>query len=611
MKITKKTSFIILSCLCLITAILFILQTKVSTKNPIEGIFLKPDGLNNYLFKKSKKSLEKIPKSFIEKLSKENLYILRDKEYIEWNLADILKWINNRELIIEDGRDEGLLREIIKLAQELQWGDKGRVILDRNFLLVGLELSRSLHLFREYLRAEERVWIESTLKERLFKPYIESWDAFQIRPLKPEGDAGWWLESRSQLIGLGNAVVLYCSLLSEISREEKEEIINRVTQSIKTYIETQEEDGYIDSGMKHWTEEFGHILLSIEILLNRTMGKENLYKDPRIKKLAEFEKKVRVWKEEDNYYHIIFGENRNPSKDFSWMRHLLNKRYGLYKDEDDFFRNLSEKTIKDTPSLAIDILLSGEKSFEWSDPLDFKDEKEIFFPSQGLWIVKIKDGLVFSSLGGSNNKEVIHNDVGSYTLFYKGIPLIGDMGQPLYWFRLPVWNYSSHHPLPSIDNQLQRSGTNSSAKIITKESNPNRSRIVYDITNAYNQERVNQITREIVIENDKKITIKDEMKAKMPLIFETSIITLGSSYIKGNRIINKHPYIDTYIDIGTSLLNDIRFEEHLTAMDKTPYKRIKVRSDKRKEVGTIFYEITWSEGQVSEVLFNDGITEGR
>ena len=132
-------------------------------------------------------------------------------------------------------------------------------------------------------------------------------------------------------------------------------------------------------------------------------------------------------------------------------------------------------------------------------------------------------GLTLSCIAGSNDPHInhhSHNDVGHFSIYLDGEPVIIDFGQGDYskatfsTERYDMWHISSAgHDVPQVNGLLQKAGKDKEARNVVYEQDGNLSKLSFDAAPAYFDEPAgNCIQRSFIFDHvTPSVTVTDEL----------------------------------------------------------------------------------------------------
>ncbi len=169
-----------------------------------------------------------------------------------------------------------------------------------------------------------------------------------------------------------------------------------------------------------------------------------------------------------------------------------------------------------------------------------------YFPIGGVLVSRPTDpktGLSVAMKGGHNDEHHNHNDLGSYALGLDNVLVMGDPGGEKYTRRtFGPRRYDSKllssygHPVPVVNGQLQATGRQAEAKILSADFSEKTDIFALDLTKGYPVPGLTELKRTFTYNRDgmTSFDVLDEMKASAPLTFGTTLITYGTVEKKGD-----------------------------------------------------------------------------
>ena len=188
----------------------------------------------------------------------------------------------------------------------------------------------------------------------------------------------------------------------------------------------------------------------------------------------------------------------------------------------------------------------------WTPEIEASDastcEKSVWLEDMQVLIARehgvAGKGLAMSAIAGSNDLNInhhSHNDIGHFSVYYDGEPIIIDIGQGAYSkstfseSRYDKWHISSEgHNVLQINHALQRPGTGADARNVQQVSDGQISRLTLDAAPAYFEHSDGvEIMRKITFRHDEaEIIIEDDIKLNEPLTDVSFPIHLSERSIK-------------------------------------------------------------------------------
>lgn len=403
----------------------------------------------------------------------------------------------------------------------------------------------------------ERVIFE--LNRRIIEPYMD---------VSCEGKM-WWMGVRGNKVNNWNPWILsniltVCALtVEDISLRES--LIERVLPMLDNFTSVYHADGGCDEGPSYWGAAGASLFDNLQILYDMTDGYVDIYTDPLIRNMGEYEVKVCI--NGNRFLNFADSPSRlapSPSLLVRWGKCCnseLMYTYGANRLNGGlcgiganasqpyrYFRDLAEPKHRTSDFVA--------PTKFWLDGIVIAGTRE-----SG----KTDEGLFLAFKGGSNNESHNHNDIGTVTVFADGQPIFLDAGSGSYTRRTfsperyTIWAMcSDYHNCATVNGVTQKAGGQYvSCDHIYDESNGGLS---MQLKNAYPLEAdIASYIRKAVLENG-KITITDELSLN------------GDGSVMFSYICNAMPEnvtSDSFVLHGRTVSYSDKLAYNVEALDKT------------------------------------------
>lgn len=402
----------------------------------------------------------------------------------------------------------------IQDAPQLPLPDAAAPVLDLFACETGAVLATASYLLRDALDkispfVTRRIFDE--LSRRIFTPYLQRYF--------------WWMGD-----GKGNTNnwtvwctqnVLLCVFLTDTETPFRRDVLKKACQSIDYFLDGYGRDGCCDEGASYYRHAGLCLFNAMEILNNVTDGAfVHLYQNSKIQNIASYILNVHV---EDKYY-VNFADcspiaGRAGVREFLFAQRTDNKNmaafaaadYGvqmpdslqLSRENNLYYRLQNGFTAKEIKAAA-------------PGSADGIPHPDICYPSVGLFIAR-DDRLLLAVKAGDNGDSHNHNDVGSFTVYKDGLPLLIDVGVESYTQktfsprRYEIWTMqSAYHNLPTVNGIMQKDGEACRAKEVRYQISDALCEIDMDIAGAYPAESgLQYYRRKASLIKGKEILIKD------------------------------------------------------------------------------------------------------
>lgn len=378
--------------------------------------------------------------------------------------------------------------------------------------------------------------INTNLKERIFKPYLEQ--------------HFWWMgDGKSHM----NNWTVWCTqniLLSAFTRElpeaEKEQIFKKACKSMDYFLDEYGEDGCCDEGAQYYRHA-GLCLFNCLEVLNGISCNSFLpaYDIEKIKNIAAYILTVHI----DGIYYVNFADcspvaGRCGAREFLFGKRTGNKELMSFAASD--YQNSEDPLTSDEHNLFYRL----QTVFTHNEMMSFPENPVIFhqdfwYESVGIFMAR-DEHLYLAVKAGDNDDSHNHNDTGSFTIYRDGNPLFIDVGVETYTKktfspdRYDIWTMQSqYHNLPTFfDGEriiMQKDGASYRAENVSCHLGTTVCRISMELAAAYPDERIHSYTRTAEIEKGMGITISDHYDGELPCPV-LSLMFFEEPTVEGDRV---------------------------------------------------------------------------
>lgn len=301
------------------------------------------------------------------------------------------------------------------------------------------------------------------IKNRIINPYLER-------------DDFWWMAfKKDTFVNNWNPWCNYNSLLStillgeEVTIETQKAVLTKSMKSVDKFINYYKADGACEEGPSYWSHAGGKMLEYLEFVYNLTDGTVSVRDNKLIQNMGVYIMDAHI----DEDFYINFADasvraNPNPAIIYRYGTYTNNqalKQFAAYlAKNNNFYETITAKGGIDQIVNNLEIKEDLKATIpEKINKLSFAyQETEIV---GGRTSIEENKGFFFAAKGGYNDESHNHNDAGSFILYYKGKPLIADIGVEIYSKktfsddRYEIWTMqSNYHNLPLINGVAQAYG---------------------------------------------------------------------------------------------------------------------------------------------------------
>lgn len=396
------------------------------------------------------------------------------------------------------------------------------ITIDLASSALGWSLGMVDYLLGDRLSPDVRSLVRGELEKRIFKPY---------RRMCAGEQAQYWLVYRMNWNSVCLAGVTGAALTALEDRRERAWYVLAADHYSRYPLEGFTADGYCDEGVSYWNYGFGHYAALAETVRRATDGAVDL-----------MDRRAAVMPSAYGFQIEIvpgicpaFADCPVTAAPGAGLTDYLSRRYTGKPTREQrvpISGGLCDQVMALFPVEAK--MVRSEIAWPTFDPL------RTWFDNHSMLIGRPAAGtacrLSVAWMGGHNAQNHNHNDVGVFMAVVGKTAVLPDIGAEVYTRRtFSAQRYASKalnswgHAVPVVAGQLQRSGRNAEARILSKEFTPERDRVVMDIRSAYPVTELQRLER--ALEYDRtgagRLTVTDTFAFEAPATFETALLTFG------------------------------------------------------------------------------------
>ena len=383
----------------------------------------------------------------------------------------------------------------------------------------GLELGAA---YRAANIALAHYWFKDKLDE--ISPFISERVLFELkdRIIDPFLNDTFWWEGVS-----GNRVNnwcpwIVCNVLTVVALVEddmarREKTVELAMQYLDNFINCCPEDGGCDEGPTYWNAGVGCLFDALELLEDLTDGYVNIYDEPLIKALGEYEARANI----TGKYFVNFADSRSTCM----LDGTMLMRYGQKCGSKILVA--FGKTMFNMRGPAFDTALISRSLRSLVTPtLDFsaitpRAARNTYFKNLEIMILRDSrnpdEGMFLAMKGGNNNESHNHNDIGSFIVYRNGQPVLIDAGvgeytrQTFSKDRYKIWSMQSlYHNVASFGGIGQLNGPQ--YKATDAVYNKTARTLSLELKESYAPEAGVESYKRISNLNEGVVTVKDNVK---------------------------------------------------------------------------------------------------
>jgi hypothetical protein len=462
-----------------------------------------------------------------------------------WAICEQSTWVLSAHLSLQKNRAG--LPDPNDIVIDLASGNIGAMISWIHYFFAR-EFDKINPIISEKLRLE--------VKKRVLEPYYTRNDMWWMGF---DGGNGGMVNNWNVWV---NHNVMQCILLMETDPNKRTDNIYKTMKSIDKFINYYPADGGCDEGPSYWGHAGGKLFEDLELLHLATKGAIDIFQNELIKDIGRYIYRAYI----SDPYFVNFADAGAKGGIYPGLVYRYGKAIGdeTMQGFGTFYarkKNLDSSVPSGTLELTIQDLFEAKEivSGQSIEPLI----AECWLPESQFVVARDKEnskqGFLFAAKGGHNEESHNHNDIGSFILYYNGLPALIDAGVGTYTRqtfsreRYSIWTMrSGYHNLPVINGVEQKNGKQYAARNVYFKSNTKTVEFSLDIAGAYPPEaHVKTWQRGYKLQREKSFTINDryvlsENNGENSLHFmtscKTSVIKPGIIHLEGENFVLELSY---------------------------------------------------------------------
>ncbi|MDQ0207449.1 heparinase II/III domain-containing protein [Alkalicoccobacillus murimartini] len=429
----------------------------------------------------------------------QKLYFLRRRRL---NALAILLYLNPNEPLYQTHLENILW----SICEEWTWSLPAHLNLDSIFNLsenesnayeqidlfaaeTAFSLAEILTMHKNRLPALINQRIHYEIERRVLRPFL----AFEHSWEKAEHN---WSAVCAGSIGA-------CAIYLVDSEDRLASILEKCIRSVGYFEQGLTDEGVCQEGYHYWQYGYGYYIYFADLLKKHTQSEINLLENPKIKCAAKFQEKV----------FMGAGTVANFSDALEQASPMLGLSHYLHAHIDHI--HLPHSTLcaayGNDPCYRF---APAIRDLIWFDETNEGQDwpcHESFFPEAKLLLktATYHDKQIgFAAKGGHNDEPHNHNDLGHFMIFVDGVSMLSDLGAGHYsraYFgsnRYDILTNGSHgHSVPIIGGDVQSTGEQAAAHVLSYNNQHEETRFSLDLTNAYTTESLHSFKREWKVDN--------------------------------------------------------------------------------------------------------------
>jgi hypothetical protein len=388
-------------------------------------------------------------------------------------------------------------------------------------------LATADYLLADKLSPKIHLIIHNNIDKRIFEPYRDM--------VKGKRNKNWWMTGTNNWNAVCLAGVTGAALAIIEPPGQRAFFIAAAEKYSKNFLEGFTDDGYCSEGLGYWNYGFGYYIMLSEMIYQVTGGKVDLLQNDKAKKAAIFGANIHII----NDVYPAFADCSIRAKPSSNLMYFISRRLGMgwhsweQIDPVSPSGSLYQCMMYSFPNSASQAPLS-QGYYEGPGIRSWFDKAGILISRPDP---NSSSQLAVALKGGHNQEHHNHNDVGSFVVVSGDKPLLLDPGGEIYTARtFSSRRYESNvlnsfgHPVPVVAGQLQQTGGQARARLLSKNFTDSTDTLVFDISSAYKAPELRKLERKFVYSRIGKgsLSVIDEVSFSRPCTFGTALITFDS-----------------------------------------------------------------------------------
>ena len=328
-----------------------------------------------------------------------------------------------------------------------------------------------------------------------------------LQPLRDREDF-WWMglgenvhpiTGRKRRVNNWNPWIisnwLTTALILETDADARVEHVAKCVRSLDQFVDPYPNDGGCDEGPSYWGRAGASLFDCLELLHSATDGAINIYDDPKIQEIGRFVYRAQI---ADRYF-VNFADASALVLPSAAITYLYGKRIGDENLMDLGAWAADQK--RTTQNWSLDSIGRALPAmFAYQEILNRPPRqplpRDVWLPDIEVFVSRdtagSSDGLFVTAKGGHNEESHNHNDIGTFSVYVDGLPLLVDAGVETYTAktfgpdRYDIWTMqTAYHNLPIFNSVQQLPGEEYRAADATYSTNDEGTQFSTDIKSAY------------------------------------------------------------------------------------------------------------------------------
>ncbi len=313
---------------------------------------------------------------------------------------------------------------------------------------------------------------------------------------------------------------LVAALLLEKNETRRLEMVAKILKELDAYLNPYPKDGGCDEGPLYWSVSGATLFDNISIL-NLATGNafSYVFDDEKVKNVGRYIYRVYI----GGKYYVCFADADPQLQISPSMIYRFGKAIGDagMTGFGAWFRPQEPEVLGVRTNLSRTLFsLFMQPEFAAAEKR-IPYPRDVYLPDLQVMVARDRegtsDGFFVAAKGGHNGESHNHNDIGSFVVFYNGMPLLIEVGRGTYTSRTfgskryDIWfNRSDYHNLPTINGKTQAPGAAFKAENVNYSQTDKSVKFSLDISKAYPADAgIKLWQRTILFNRGKNVLIDD------------------------------------------------------------------------------------------------------
>jgi hypothetical protein len=382
--------------------------------------------------------------------------------------------------------------------------------------------------------------IHDALRRRVVAPFIARMNGGR----SADTDGMWWNRADNNWNSVCHAGVVGTALAIVPTRAERALIVGWSELNLEYYLKGFTPDGYCSEGIGYWNYGFGHFAMLSETLRRATNGVSIPLAGDHALRVAAYPWGLRILPG----VFPAFADMNVAERPSTWfgalaVMQVYPKPLGMKSWNMSVNDVRTQMIYESAMKVFLPLLTEGLPAA----PAPQVKSDHYWFSDAQVYTGRAAADFGAALKGGHNSEHHNHNDVGSFVIARGDRAILVDPGLEVYTKRtFSDQRYTSKvlnsygHAVPVIGGELQRTGREYAAKVVSTSFTPTEDTVVLDLTAAYAVPALKSLVRTFTLRrgNRPEVVISDAVEFVTPSTFEGALITFEKHRERGAGVLS-------------------------------------------------------------------------